>query len=134
MMTDHDKNTTLILTMARELAQADADRVFDRPETPEEKAAIDRLDAGARDMLARLRREAFEEIRRTRPSRARPTMPARIMAMTIEAIRNRLRELEAQWPGAVQAAAYRKLDDMGLEELRALLADLEDVLGIAEAS
>lgn len=129
-MTNKKKDdAALIDALSDEVAKADAQKIVKRPETPEETESIDRLDAHARNLLQDIRRRSFEEIRQTRTEPARRALPARILAMARDAILERLRELETQAPVELQAA-YRKLDQLGNDDLRVMLADLEETLGI----
>jgi hypothetical protein len=116
--------------ISHDLAMAEAEGVIDRPETPEERASIDRLQQDARALFQRLRREAFEELRSGRREPERRGIPARIAAMAREAIVARLREIEVSAPGSLQVA-FRKLDELTLHELRVVLTDVEDALAEA---
>ena len=123
-----DKDRQLFDKLSDELAAAEADKALERPETAEERAALDQHEADTAALLQRLRKEAFDELRGSRPEPVRRTLPQRILEMTRGAILEQLHKLESQAPVGLQAA-YRKLEALETDELRVLLDDVEHALG-----
>jgi hypothetical protein len=129
-MTNKKTDTELLDELSHQVAEEQAEKAAGKPENAVETAAIDRLEANARDMLRNLRKEAFDELRTTRPEPRVHALPARILSMTRDAVLAALRALEAQAPVELQTA-YRRLDSLELDELRPMLADLEETLGLS---
>lgn len=78
----------------------------------------------AMSVLKEARREVLRQAREERKRRGPRSIPARILAMTRDAILERFREIEANFPGQL-ALQHRKFTDAPLEDLQSLLADAE---------
>jgi hypothetical protein len=116
--------------ISHRLAMAEAERAVSQPETADETAMLDRVESRARIHIRDLRRQIFEELRNIERGPERQGIPARILAMTRDAVAARLRDLELAAPGGFQVA-YRKLDELTLHELQVMLTDVEDALAEA---
>lgn len=126
-MVMNDKDRQLLDELTSELAAAEADKAIKRPESADERAALDQHQAKTGALLERLRKDAFDELRGSRRATARRTLPQRILDMTRDAVLDQLRKLEARAPSELQAA-YRQLAILETDELRVLLDDVEHAL------
>lgn len=130
MKTQFERDMDFLDAISHELAMVEAEGVTRQPETAQEKALIDRVSKTARRQIRALRRKAFDELRKARAEPELGSLPARILAMTRDAILERLRDLELGAPVEFQVA-YRKLDELALDDLRVMLTDVEEILGEA---
>lgn len=128
MKTQFEREMAVLDAISHELAMAEAEGVTRRAETAEESALVDRVAKAARRQIRALRRRAFDELRKARREPELRALPARILAMARDAVLARLRELELGAPVEFQVA-YRKLDELTLDELRVMLTDVEETLG-----
>jgi len=127
MKAQFERDMDFLDAISHELAMVEAEGVTRQPETAEEKALIDRVSNTARREIRALRRKAFDELRKARREPELRALPARILAMTRDAVLARLGELEFGAPVAFQVA-YRKLGELTLDELRVMLTDVEETL------
>ncbi len=126
-MTDRKKNIRILDAVNHEQALDDAEEAAKRARTPEEQASIEGLQAQSRALLRAEREKLRKQAAAATASGERQPLPSRILAMTREAIVERLRELrDLMGPDEPLAAQARKLDELSLDDLRWLLSKLED--------
>lgn len=113
-----------ILDAVYEQAGLDAaEEATRRERTPEEREVLERVEARARVLIEEQRKLGFEEIRADAKAEQEPrSIPARILAMTRDAILSRLDELARAQPEL--AVQFRKLDELSLADLQQLLTDI----------
>lgn len=122
MMTDKKKkDVELVDGLFHDIAENESKRgkmsEADRAEVADAKAM-------ARSAIQDARNGALEAARQERLAAEKPSLPARILSMTKDAIVARLRELEQMYPGQL-VVQHRKLEDTPVDDLRSLLADFE---------
>jgi hypothetical protein len=126
MMSDKDKkDLKLVDGLFHDLAENEAKR---GKMSAKDREAVEEVKVAARSAIQEARRAALTGAREERLDAEKPALPERILKMTKDAIIERLRELEAMFPGEV-AVQHRKLEDTPLEDLRSLLADFEAQIG-----
>jgi len=121
MTTKKDKDLNLVDGLFHDIAEDEAQR---GKLSANEREALKDVEDVARQAALRARQEVLEQARKERLAAGKLSVPARILAMTKEAIVDRIRELDQLFPGKL-AVQHRKLEEESDDDLRTLLADIE---------
>ncbi len=123
-----DQDLAILDAVYHEVGMDAADKAGKRKRTPERQAKVDRILTRARASLQTARKQAFADAQAEPPAASAKPVPARILAMARDAIVARLRDLmgDPGEAGLTPAMQFRKLDDLPDDDLRRLLADLEE--------
>lgn len=121
MTTKKDKDLNLVDGLFHDIAEDEAKR---GKLSANDREALKEVEEAARQAALRARQELLEEARKERLAVSKPSVPARILAMTKEAILERIRELDQLFPGKL-AVQHRKLDEESEGDLQTLLGDIE---------
>jgi hypothetical protein len=121
MTTKKEKDLELLDGLTHDLAVDEAEH---GELSPEDRDAVGEIKQSARSAILEARRRLLDQAREERLAAGRAPLPARILAMTKEAILDRLRQLDAMFPGQV-AVQHRSFEDTPVDDLRTLLADIE---------
>jgi len=125
MTTKKDKDLNLVDGLFHDIAEDEAHR---GKLNANDHEALREIEDAATEAARRARQQLLEQARQERLAAGQPSVPARILAMTKDAIVARLRELDQLFPGKL-AVQHRKLEEETVDDLRTLLADLEAQIG-----
>ena len=125
MTTKKDKDLNVVDGLFHDMAEDEAEH---GKLSANDRAALDEVNDVAKQAALRARQELLEQARQERLAAGKPSVPARILAMTKDAIVNRIRELDQLFPGKL-AVQHRKFEEESVNDLRTLLADFEAQLG-----
>jgi len=125
MTTKKDKDLDVVDGLFHDMAEDEAQHGKLRAN---DRAALGEVNDVAKQAALRARQELLEQARQERLAAGKPSVPARILAMTKDAIVNRIRDLDQLFPGKL-AVQHRKFEEESVDDLRTLLADFEAQLG-----
>jgi len=126
-MTSGDKDVRALDALNAERAADDAERAVNEAPTAAERAQVERLKARTAELLESQRATVRESLVDSARQRAAKPVPASILGMARDAVLARLREVMAAEPEL--ALQFRELDELSDDDLRRLLADVEEQRG-----
>lgn len=123
-MTDkRDKDLNLVDGLYHDLAEQDAKS---GKLSAKERAQLDQIKNATDDALKLARQRALEAAREERLAAGKASIPESILAMSREAIVERIRAFIERFPGRL-AVQHRQLDDTPVEDLRSMLVDIQAI-------
>ena len=135
-MTQRDKDLQFLDALNREQAVEAADKAAQRAPTAEERQELARMKERLAESFRAHRAKVRDEAAVDTQARRKAAVPARILAMTRDAVLARLAELRAlASPGMPVLAEARDhlgdtpMEELALSDLQWLLAAFEDELG-----